>query len=426
MTEPASRFSLLFADPTEPNEILYGEEVLSFLPLPSEESDREKIQSILARKTTRKDIVFRKEIMEDFLQYPSLLERTETILRNRNTLFQIAKRERKADGKMSWEEALGAVKENAVSLMEHLKFLKHSSDLMAKETPSSEGLFSFSEYLRRKATDSSIKSLTEQIAAYPLLRNETVYTVLQIHLNRYGMKSGADVAFLGSDESKFKKKNPPRKDIFSVCIPKTEAPKLTAEALIRLANRFCNLSEEIRKAFSPLEEGLAFYRFGLSIIERATEKGHPWQFAVPVDQYGPTGKCSAECINSQNNRTRSLISCSSRPLEFYRGTFGTLALKTAAVAQIFSAAGLPLIGTELYFCPEQRVVVYTSEGKTIDDEIPSLAKIFHNTRQGDIILLHQPLITVGNAPATEIIKNLLRAFHKKGALVRISSDLSME
>ena len=84
-----------------------------------------------------------------------------------------------------------------------------------------------------------------------------------------------------------------------------------------------------------------------------------------------------------------------------------------------------MVAEELVFCPDERVLVYDSAGKSVEEEIEALAALYRKTRRGDILLLNQPLITVGNSPAAEIIGNLLRAFHKKGAAVRLATDLSV-
>ena len=73
-----------------------------------------------------------------------------------------------------------------------------------------------------------------------------------------------------------------------------------------------------------------------------------------------------------------------------------------------------------------RVLVCDFEGKTVEEEIEGLAALYRQTRRGDILLLNRPLMTVGASPAAEVLGNLLRAFHKKGAAVRLATDLSVD
>lgn len=426
MNDIRPRFSLLFADPDITPEVIYDRQTLSFLgPLPADEGARSTIEHILSLRTTRKDITYRKEILEDFLQYPSLLTKCETICRKWEELSETAKRERVTSPGMAYEEALSALKENTVSLMEHLRFLRRSSDEMTGETPDSGGLFAFTEYLRRHADSSAVRALTEQIGSYPLLRPETTRAILQANLDDRGIKTSVDLLYLGTDESKFLKKNPARREDFTADLPKDGSLELTAEGVRRLADTFHCLTKSIREAFYPLREGLIFYHTALSITEWAARKGYRWQFAAPVEEHGPAGKNIRDLREMLEGTVRPTVSCTARPLEAYGGEWGTETLRTIARTHIFAAAGLPVVADDAVFCPEERIVVYDSEAKTMDSEIEALAGIFHNTKKNDIILLNQPLITVGNAPAAEIVENLLRAFHKKGAGVRLATDLSV-
>lgn len=420
MNTASPRFSLLFADPQAPRTVLYQRDLLKFLePIPWEHS--EKFFEILQYKTCRKDIALRKEILEDFQQYPGLFSVTENILRRWEGLFETAKREISPSEEVTVDEALGALRENALSLMEHLKFLRIGADEMSRQTPASEGLFAFAEYLRIRADLPQIKELTEQIATYPMLRPETARAVLHVHLNRYGMQTCSDVAFLGTDEGKYRKKHPVRREDFTARIPKDSEQNLTATALVRLANHLRELSRSIRQAFLPLEEGLAFYRCALALTEWVSSKGYPCTFATLSEAFGPTGT-GVRSLSEGKEIVLPPMEFIPRALEAYEGERGSQTLKTIARLQILSAAGLPLPMDGATVCPDQRILGYSSEGKSMDEEIQTLADLFRETRKGDIILLDRPLITVGNAPAAEIVGNLLKAFYKKGAFVRIASD----
>lgn len=426
MSDIPARFSLLFEDNSLIPETLYDAQTLAFLaPLPADKESIPTIEHILSLRTTRKDITFRKEILEDFLQYPSLLTKCESICRKWEGLQETAKREREALPDMAYEQILSILKENSVSLMEHLRFLRRSADEMSNETPDSRGLFAFAEFLRLHADSNAVRSLTEQVSKYPLLRPENARAVLQANLDKQGKKTSVDLLYLGKDDSKYLRKIPFRKEDFTADLPKHDALEQTTEAIRRLANKFQTVTQTIRDAFLPLQEGMIFYHTALSITEWAGRKGYPWQFAVPVAEQGPEGKNIRDLQEMLDGKERPALSFMAKPLESYEGDWGTQTLKAIARTHIFAAAGLPVVAESAVFSPEERIVIYDSEAKTMDNEIEALAKIFHNTRKKDIVLLNQPLITVGNAPAAEIVKNLLHAFLKKGAKVRLATDLSV-
>ena len=425
MTDAFSSFSLLFADPTAPREEQFPPRTMDFIgSLPGEEG--QILRRILSQKITRRDLDFRKEILEDFLRAPALLAGVENIFRRWELLSETARREKAPAEDLPWEDGLELLKDNALSVLEHLKFLRLAADALKGQPVESKGLFAFGEYLRRKGSSEASRALTEQLSALPLLRAENVQTVLQLNPDRFGAVHSADVAYLGTEDQKFLKKHPVRREDFSARIPKGELPDLTAAAIRRLCGDLQALSAEIRGAFEPLREGLVFYRFALTVTEWGRSKGYGWKFPSPTTQSGPKGRGIRDPWEAVDGLYRAPLTCSARALEAYRGEWGTHALRTLARAQIFAAAGLPAVAEEMEFSPDQRVLVCDFEGKTVEEEIAGLAELYRSTRRGDILLLNRPLMTVGSSPASEVLGNLLRAFHKKGAAVRLATDLSVD
>lgn len=424
MPERFPRFSLLFADPNAPEERRYSAETLNFIgPLGGE--NPEKLKQILSRKTSRRDLQFRKEILEDFLQNPSLLTKIEGILRRLEGLEETAKREKMPSPQASWEEAFEILQENTRSLMEHLRFLRLAHDEMAKEAPESGGLFAFAEYLRLHGTSPAVKALTEQVAGYPLLRKESAEFVLHLSLDRYGRGVDGAVAYLGPDEEKYLKKHPVKREDLSLNVPKERAEEWTARGLVNLCDGFCRITAGIRQRFSALAEGMVFYRFALALAEWAHGRGLAWCFATPVNEGGPSGRGIRNFAEFREGVYHPPLTCTAREAEFYEGDRGTEVLKILAQVQIFACAGLPLAAEQVLFCPEQRLCIYSPEGKTTEEEIAALAALYRDTRKGDLLLLDHPLLTVGKAPAAEIMENLLRAFRKKGAALRLATDLTI-
>lgn len=426
MTEIPPRFSLLFANPNTVPEEIYDQQTIDFIgPLPAEEGARPTVEKILRLRTTRKDVLYRREILEDFLQYPTLLTKCEQICHRWEELERIAKREVETNGETTYGQAIFALKETTVSLMEHLRFLRRSADEMEEETPDSSGLFAFAQYLRRHADSEAIQSLTEQIGNYPLLREQAARGILQINLDKNGAATCADLVYFGKDEGKYLRKNSSRREEFTADLPKENTEPLTTHALCRLTETFRRITETIREAFLPLKEGIIFYQTALSVLDWARKQGYPCTFPDPVAESGPVCTAVRDLREMNDGIPRPAVSLTARPLEVYSGQWGTETLRTIARTQILASAGFPVVGEDPIFCPDETVVLYDSEAKTVNSEIEALAKIFHKAKKHDIILLNQPLITVGNAPAAEIVNNLLRAFHKKGACVRLATDLPL-
>ncbi len=427
MTEIRPRFSLLFADQNRTPEEKYSKELLAFLePLPVDDAARPTLEKVLSLGTDRKDILYRKEILEDFLQSPSLLEKCESVCRKWEGLYEKAATEKDAPADTTYQQALEALRANTVSLMEHLHFFRRAAEEMKSETPTSGGLFFFSEFLRQHASSPAVRELTEQIGNYPLLNPNTAKAVLQIHCDDTGAQTVADLRYLGNDDGKYLKKHPQKKDVFSADMPKDRAPEQTVQAVIRLSAAFRTLTAQIRESFLPLKEGLTFYHFALSLTEWAERKGFSWTFPLPSAPHGPVGKGIRNLGELSGTTTQSPLTLTARPREFFGGEWGTEVLKTIARTQVLAAAGLPVIASQVSFCPEETVVLYDSQGKTVEEEIAALAEIFHHTKKNDVILLNHPLVTVARAPAKEILDNLLSTFLKKGASVRLATTWSVE
>ncbi len=417
MKELRPRFSLLFADPKGPEDS-YPSHVPAFAGQlsPDPVSDG-KIKEILALRTTRKDIVYRKEILEDFLHTPSLLTKCETVAEKWEGLHETARREEPLPEGASLSQALEVLKINTVSLMEHLKFLRVAAEEMASQTPKSQGLFAFSEFLTAHASSPQVKHLTEAALGYPLLQEDRLQTVLHLSAAPTGEITHADLRYLGPDPEGFLRKHPLSKEGFSADLPREE--DRTAEAIGRLSESFRLATKALREAFLPLKEGLIFYHFALSLTEWGNSKGFPWLFPAPLGDGAPVGRGIRD-IRESFLPTEGPMDFTAAPLEVYRGERGTERLQTLARTQLFAGAGLPILAEEAVFCPEARVVVCDCSDKTPDEQVALLADLFRETKPKDILLLNHPLHTPGLALDRERLSALLMAFRKKGALLRLA------
>ncbi len=423
MTDLRPRFSLLFADPNTPAEQLYSPEITAFLGTLSAESRvDETVKQILCKKTDRKDITYRKEILEDFRQTPSLLTKCETVLAKWEGLYEVAKREEDPPENATLTSALAVLKTNSVSLLEHLKFLRVAAGELGGETPKSQGLFAFAEYLRQHAASPTVKHLFETVSAYPLLREEGLKPILHLHADQTGAITAADLRYLGSDPNGFWKKYPPKKEAFYTDLPSEEEEELLS-ALCRTSLRFRRTTAALREAFLPLQEGLIFYHYALSVTEWAGEKGFVCLFPSPLGEGAPFGR-QIRHMTELIGEAPAPEDLKNLPLEGFGGTDGTEHLQLIARTQILAGAGLPILAEECTFCPEARVVLYDSEGKTPEEEVAALAEVFRETKPKDILLLRNPLHTPGKMPETEMLQNLLTAFRKKGAVIRIAANWS--
>lgn len=412
-----TEFSLLFADPKTPPEILYDSATLDFLgPIGGE--DPRELRRILSLKTGRRDMEFRREILEDLLQTPALLTACEGILNRWDALEQEGLREKALSPELPFGELLEGLKEAAKITLEHLRIFGLAYHDLASLSPTSGGLFALSEFLRTKAASPRIKELTEQLIPLPLLREEQAKGILQLNLDRYGAVASADLSYLGADPGRYLKKHPPRKEDISLHLPVDGEKTRLNQAICRYCANLSRLNRRIRDLATPLREGMTFYRFALSVTEK-----EGWIFASPVARHGPAGRGIRE---GKLGTEYPPLSCTARSLEAYEGAWGTETLRVLGRLQIFSAAGLPVVAEDLVFCPEERILVYDSSGKTMEEEIEGLGALYRNVRPGDLVLLNQPLLTVGNAPAGEILANLLRSIHKKGAVARLATDLSVQ
>ena len=395
-------FNLLYADGTEREELYPPSIPLPDGLLPEDPEIRAVTEPILRRKTTRQDWSWRKEILEDFLRSPGLMLQCEEVLRKWEALPETAAKERTPTD-ADFKNSLETLKENTVSLMEHLRFLRSAAEDLKTFAPESAGLFSFAEFVRRHAESSELQSLVAQIGNLPLLRPEQAKTVLSLSTDAGGAVTGTELLYLGTDESRYWKKEPFRKEVFGADLPRIRIPEQTAEGINRLSETFCRLSAAIRKSFEPLRDGLIFYRYALSRVEEARTRNRPWCLASPDGRFSP----SAEDLWDLRQRL-PVISLEDRGWETWEDPEGWDRMTALATLQILGAAALPLPARKARFLPEGRIF-WISE---VDRD--TLTNRFRETKPGDLLLFEFPQI-----PLTE---ELSGAFVKKGAALRVLTE----
>ncbi len=427
MPELAPRFSLLYADPTAVPQPLCDEAILTFIGrLPIDDSARPVLGKILCRKTGRIDLGYRREILEDFTASPSLLTKCEELCRKWEGLYETAKREADAPDTCEIGALLPVLKENTLSLMEHLRFLQQSADSVKHCAPTSGGLFTFFEYLRRHAEAEDLRALADQIGNYPLLRPENTGAILRLRQDRTGAVVGEELRYLGTDTARFRKKYPPRKDGFSAELPPEGRDEAAGRAVARLCRSFRNLTKTIREAFLPLREGLIFYHFALSVIEWGQAREISRIFPLPTDDLSAAGIGIRDLREMAGEETFPPVTVTPKDGEIFSGERGTEILRTIARTHLFAAAGLPVLAEKAVFCPEDRPIVYDSDGKTMEEEIAAIARIYHTAGKNDLVLLNHPLITVDPAQGQEILGRLLRTLRGRGAKIRLVTNRSGE
>jgi len=402
MGELTQSFSLLYADGAEREELYPPSIPLPDGILPEDPEIRAVTEPILRRKTTRQDWIWRKEILEDFLQSPGLMLQCEEVLRKWESLPETAARERMPES-ADFEAALETLKENTVSLMEHLRFLRSAAEDLKTFAPESAGLFSFAEFVRRHAESAELQSLAAQIGNFPLLRPEQTKTVLSLSTDAGGSVTGTEILYLGTDESRYWKKEPFRKEVFGADLPRIRIPEQTAEGVNRLSETFLLLTSAIRSSFEPLRDGLIFYHYALSRVEEARTRNRPWCLASPDGRISP----SAEDLWDFQHRL-PVITLEDRGWEAWEGAEGRDRMTALATLQILGAAALPLPARKARFLPEGRILRISGADRE------ELTDRFRETKPGDVLLFESPQI-----PLTE---ELSAAFVKKGAALRVLSE----
>lgn len=197
----------------------------------------------------------RKEVALDLEQNSALRSACTGLCEELGKLSATAKRERQASLDLSYEEAFGILKENSISLMEHLKFLQRAERQTANLSPQSEGLRLLFRALSVYLKTPDLRALSEQAGSYPLLRPENAKAILHVKTDDRGCFTTCDLRFLGYKSDAFLEKHPYPEKLFSVPFPdQTQTDAWKTQSICRLANAFSRLTGQIRLAFSPLKE----------------------------------------------------------------------------------------------------------------------------------------------------------------------------
>lgn len=188
-------------------------------------------------------------------QNPALRSVCTALCEEWEKLSVAAQREKYADPSLCYEEAFGILKENSISLMEHLKFLQRAGTQTSNLSPQSEGLRLLFQTLSAHLKSPDLRALSEQAGIYPLLRPEKARAVLHVKTDDRGCFTLSDLRYLGYNSDAFLEKYPYPEKIFSVPFPdQIQSEVWKAQSICRLANAFSRLTRQIRLAFSPLNE----------------------------------------------------------------------------------------------------------------------------------------------------------------------------
>ncbi len=142
-------------------------------------------------------------------------------------LTQMAAREKTVSPEATYEEAFEILRENAISLMEHLRFLQQNN-----------GDFPL------------LRIITEQVSVYPLLRPETAKVILHFSATSGGAMVCPQIRYIGNDDQRYWDKHVSGNAI-ALSLPKDRLDSTAAaKAVGRLANDFCQLTQQIREGLT--------------------------------------------------------------------------------------------------------------------------------------------------------------------------------
>ncbi len=189
-----------------------------------------------------------------FDEVPTLYPRLQSLREDWSRLKTTALRERNAPAGISYEETFDILKQNAVSVTEHLRFLQRVGQYLPPDAFSHPETVAFLEEIHAYAHSPIFRTLWEQIAPYPLLSSQSAQSVLHLKTNRKGAVVSADLRYLGTNAAGYQRKYSYPSDTFSVSLPGDGWDGWTTCALGRLANGFCTLTKALRHVTSPLGE----------------------------------------------------------------------------------------------------------------------------------------------------------------------------
>lgn len=390
---------------------------------------------VLTSLTGPDAIVYRQQILHDWLQHPDLLQEMYTLV------VETLAAERRV-----WPMFLhspGSVMYRAVQAMDiytgQLRMLRQISEEHADDV-ASPGLVRFFGMLRTELDDAYFKTMDDHLRRLKFKNGVLVSSELghgckgvRPVLRRPGPRPGWRERLTGGGPPAYTYRIPERDEAGARTLGelRDRGLNLAADALARSA-------DHIKSFFVMLSHELGFYVACLNLHQKLTAKGEPRCFPTPLPPGRPSLTCRGlydTCLSLRREErvVGNDVEADGAPLlvvtganEGGKSTF----LRSIGLAQLMMQAGLFVSADSFAADVRERLFTHCRreedtemESGKLDEELARMSDIASLVTPGAVILFNESFASTNEREGSEIARQIIRALLKSGIKVVLVTHL---
>lgn len=400
---------------------------------------------LLAPLKDEAEVIYRQEVLKEFVKYPALLEGLISLSKRFCELIEAQKnagreaRRLVSTGTASKDAAKNILQLQALTLKRTLLFVKAYRELLVNYELTSEGLLSLSRTCAEMRDKPEFSELITFCSKYESF-SECGYWDFRFSLNGDGYIDGyelTDHRHIRITDPELKKKGlsifKKTEEIYPCArlYPKRDGyfDRLAVSALSELSSLFESVSNQIFEKFGGIEKELDFYYVASEYIKTLSDKNVP----IAYPRFSQDNSIRVKrlydlyLLVNQNDVSRIV------PNDFIFGAqsggmllFGdngsgkTVYLRSAGTMQLLASAGLPVpcesaetvlfTGIVTHFSESEKEFCAGNEAGRFEQEVRELAKTVDGLAPGSLVLLNEVFQSTAYSEGADALYYLLKHF----------------
>lgn len=391
------------------------------------------------------NIMWRRDILDDFLSNPALFDDLRSILGIYDEICKGMRNATRGGGSavVSKKELTGRdsqifkMRSYADCIVRTIEMYEEAAKVFKPRRLMSEAFCRIKDFVNRelrKDETVKLKKLAAELAESITL--DTSF-IISMDLNKYFCVE--DVEMLELDSNPYNYKDPKKREGFDPkarieyigfdSIDDGQLRLLAEKSIARLCRQMEHIVNELKRPFEKISRGIYFYRFGIGLENKIRELGLPVCLPSVDAEDKRRFECSSACdlwlaMNMKKNDRYCVPGDSIVANDIYLGpTDGSLVitgknnagktvfLRTIGIIQVLAQAGLPVPAETCYISPVHGLYAYftamdTGNGR-FEDEVKSISSMLDIVSEGDLVLLNEAFQSTAYEEAADVLCNVL-------------------
>lgn len=391
------------------------------------------------------NIVWRRDILDDFLSNPALFDDLRAILGIHDEISKGMRNAARGGGSavVSKKELTGRdsqifkMRSYAECIVRTIEMYEEAAKIIKPRRLTSEAFCKIKDLVNReirKDETMQLKALAKELSESITL--DTSF-IISMDLNKYFCVE--NVEMLELDSNPYNYKDPKKRETFDSQskieyigfddIDDGQLRLLVEKSIARLCHQMEHIVSELKRPFEKIGRGIYFYRFAIGLDNKLRELGLPCCLPSIDREDRRRFECSSACdlwlaLNMKKNDRYCRPGDSIVPNDLYLGPNDgslvitgknnagkTVFLRTIGIIQTLAQAGLPVPAETCYISPVHGLYAYftamdTGNGR-FEDEVKSISSMLDIVKEGDLVLLNEAFQSTAYDEAADVLCNVL-------------------